>query len=68
MTSLTRKTCTSGRIGAYLVAAAALLLPAALLTLAEGAAAQTAEPSEITIYHSLDENGADPRSAEVPAG
>jgi hypothetical protein len=68
MTSLRRRTSASGRISGTLVAAAALLLPAALLLQAEGAAAQVSEPSEITIYHSLATDGADPRSADVPPG
>jgi len=69
MTSLTRKTSTSGRIGGILVAAAVLLLPAALLTLPERAAAQEVpERPDITVYHSLDPEGADPRSETVPPG
>jgi len=67
MTSLTRRFSTSGRIRGYLVAA--LLLPAALLAQAGVATAQgSPEPPAITVYHSLDPLGADPRSASVPAG
>jgi hypothetical protein len=64
MTSLTRKTCTPDRIRGIVVAVAALLLPALLLTQAETA---TALPP-ITVYHSLDPLGADPRSETVPPG
>jgi len=69
MTSLTRKTSTSGHIGGTLVAAAVLLLPAALLTPFERAAAEEhLERPDITVYHSNDPAGADPRSETVPPG
>jgi hypothetical protein len=69
MKSLIRKTSTSGRIGGTLVAASALLLPGTLLTLPDGATAQELPVRpDITIYHSLDQYGADPRSESVPPG
>ena len=66
MTSLIRKSSTSGGIGAALLACAALLIPAALLAQAGVAAAQPADPPDITVYHSLD--GIDPRGPDVPPG